>query len=204
MARVRIPLAALLLAPSLAAAQAVAPFKHIIVVIQENRTVDNVFGSNPTFEPGLDIATQGTTSTGQVIALAPRPLADCYDMAHSYETFKLARSRGFDLEPYVTNPGCAVPANPPFKYVDNATGTVQPYFDIATANGFANRMFQTNQGPSFPAHQFLFGGTSTPRAASGGFRLYAAEYRKQYSRFRQHTRLHRAYAPPSKGAPDND
>jgi hypothetical protein len=28
--------------------------------------------------------------------------------------------------------------------------------------GFANYMFQTNQGPSFPAHQFLFGGTSAP------------------------------------------
>src|ERR1700730_17041972 len=27
---------------------------------------------------------------------------------------------------------------------------------------FANRMFQTNQGPSFPAHQFIISGTSAP------------------------------------------
>jgi len=38
----------------------------------------------------------------------------------------------------------------------------QPYFDIATNYGFANYMFQTNEGPSFPAHQFIFGGTSAP------------------------------------------
>jgi hypothetical protein len=42
------------------------------------------------------------------------------------------------------------------------TNEVQPYFDIAKAYGFANYMFQTNQGPSFPAHQFLFSGTSAP------------------------------------------
>ncbi len=41
---------------------------------------------------------------------------------------------------------------------------VQPYFDIATNYGYANYMFQTNQGPSFEAHQFLFTGTSAPVA----------------------------------------
>ncbi len=30
--------------------------------------------------------------------------------------------------------------------------------------GFANRMFQTNQGPSFPAHQIIFCGTSSAAA----------------------------------------
>jgi phospholipase C len=39
---------------------------------------------------------------------------------------------------------------------------VAPYFDIATKYGFANYFFQTNQGPSMPAHQFLFSGTSAP------------------------------------------
>jgi phospholipase C len=37
---------------------------------------------------------------------------------------------------------------------------------------FANRMFQTNQGPSFPAHQFIISGTSAP---STGSNLFAAE-----------------------------
>lgn len=34
--------------------------QHVIVVIQENRTVDNLFGSSPAFEKGgLNIASSG-------------------------------------------------------------------------------------------------------------------------------------------------
>jgi phospholipase C len=47
-----------------------------------------------------------------------------------------------------------------------------PNFAIAEQYGFANRMFQTNQGPSFPAHLFLFSGTSSPGAESP---LFVAE-----------------------------
>jgi phospholipase C len=74
--------------------------------------------------------------------------------------------QGADKEGTVPKGVCTVPPNAEFKYVDNSTGEVQPYFDIATSYGFANRMFQTNQGPSFPAHQFLFAGTSQPSAIS--------------------------------------
>ncbi len=47
-----------------------------------------------------------------------------------------------------------------FAYVPKSD--VQPYFDIATSYGFANYFFQTNEGPSLPAHQFLLSGTSAP------------------------------------------
>jgi phospholipase C len=36
-------------------------------------------------------------------------------------------------------------------------------------------MFQTNQGPSFPAHQFIFGGTSAPSAAEDHLGIFASE-----------------------------
>jgi phospholipase C len=65
--------------------------------------------------------------------------------------------------------GCA-PANPQFMYVNPAD--VQPYFTMAEQYSFADRMFQTNQGPSFPAHQFIISGTSAPTASSN---LFAAE-----------------------------
>jgi phospholipase C len=35
-------------------------------------------------------------------------------------------------------------------------------FSIAEHYGFANYMFSTHEGPSFPGHQFLFSGTSSP------------------------------------------
>jgi phospholipase C len=149
------------------------PFKHIVIIFQENRTPDNLFGSNPAFEPGVDIATTGVTSKGKTVQLTALPLDDCYDIAHSHDSFEFALHDGFDKEP-LDGSGCTgrLPPNPHFKFADNSTGTVQPYFDIATANGFANRMFQTNQGPSFPAHQFIFGGTSAPSVSTS---LFAAE-----------------------------
>lgn len=55
---------------------------------------------------------------------------------------------------------------------------LQPYFEIAENYGFGNRTFQTNQGPSFPAHQFLFSGTSAPFGNPNGdnrYQWFAAE-----------------------------
>jgi phospholipase C len=147
-------------------------FRHIVIVVQENRTPDNLFGSNPTFEPNVDIATSGVNSQGQVIPLTAVPLASCYDIAHAHVSFEAMLLQGADQEEVKPNKNCQVPANPQFKFVDNSAGAVQPYFDIASGYGFANRMFQTNQGPSFPAHQFLFGGTSAPGIDTP---LFAAE-----------------------------
>ena len=61
-------------------------------------------------------------------------------------------------------------SNPQYKYVNPAD--VQPYFAMAEQYTFGDRMFQTNEGPSFPAHQFIIGGTSAPTTASP---LFAAE-----------------------------
>ena len=166
---VSMAVAACLAAPAAVAGPPV--FKHVVIVIQENRTPDNLFGSNPTFEPGVDISNQGVTSRGGRLALMPVPLGGCYDVAHTHASFEAALIQGFDQEP-IRPATCTVPAHPQFKFVDNRKGTVQPYFDLATQYGFANRMFQTNQGPSFPAHQFLFGGTSAPAEDSS---LFAAE-----------------------------
>jgi phospholipase C len=165
-----------LLAAAQAAAQPVPKFKHIVIIVQENRTPDNLFGSNPTFEAGVDIASSGKNSSGDTIPLTAVPLAGCYDLSHSHlaftQMYNHGKMNGADRILASTDLPCDLPANPQFKYVDNSTGIVQPYFDMARSYGFANRMFQTNQGPSFPAHQFLFGATSAPNSAS---HLFAAE-----------------------------
>ncbi len=151
-------------------------FKHVVIIFQENRTPDNLFGSNPNFEPGVDIATFGINSKGKKIPLKATPLSYCYDLSHAHPAFVSqydgGKMDGADLVKVSKNPGCVVPASPQFKFVDNSTGTVQPYFDIATQYGWANRMFQTNQGPSFPAHQFILSGTSAPDTNSP---LFASE-----------------------------
>jgi hypothetical protein len=54
-------------------------FKHVVVIVQENRTPDNLFHGFP----NADIADSGITSTGQVVTLTSRPLDDSYDLDHS-------------------------------------------------------------------------------------------------------------------------
>jgi phospholipase C len=154
-----------LLALASSAAQAVK-FKHVVVILQENRTPDNLFGSNPNFEPGVDLATSGLNSKGEMIPLIPIPLVTCFDVNHSYHAFVTAYDQGkmdgTDKNTTQPAPGCIVPPNPQYRFVDNSDGILQPYFDIAKQYGWANRNFQTNQGPSFSAHQFFLAGTSAP------------------------------------------
>jgi phospholipase C len=51
-------------AATFAYAQTLPTFQHIIVIVQENRTPDNLFGSNTTFEPGVDLATARARYSG--------------------------------------------------------------------------------------------------------------------------------------------
>lgn len=161
---------------TLAPASAQVHFDHIVIIDQENRTPDNLFGSNPTFEPGVNIKVSGINSTGQTVPFTSVGLVGCYDLGHSHLSFQQAYNDGamngsnkVEVKPVS---GCVVGANPQYRYVDNSTGTVQPYFDIAMQYGWNNRMFQTNQGASFPSHQFLIAGTSAPTTDSD---LFAAE-----------------------------
>jgi phospholipase C len=169
--------------PTIARAQAPDHHHHhdiqnVVVIFQENRTPDNLFGSNPSFLPGVDIATSGINSQGQQIPLTPVSLANNYDLSHAHRAFVSMYDNGnmdgADKIPANCNQGAknCPPSNPQFKYVDNSTGTVDPYFQMAEQYTFGDRMFQTNQGPSFPAHQFIISGTSAPTPDSN---LFAAE-----------------------------
>jgi len=167
------------------------PFKHIIIIVQENRTPDNLFGSHPAgtkcipqpdpFEPGVDIVDGGNANINGVdvpYCSISLPL-DGWDQSlkngqgatvdpdHTYEGFgadyttTLTSGTGY-MDGFCHGWDSASVGCPPYSYVQKSD--VQPYFDIATAYGFANYMFQSSEGPSMPAHQFLFTGTSAPVA----------------------------------------
>ena len=151
---------------------------NVVVIFQENRSPDNLFGSNPNFLPGVDIATSGMNSQGQTIPLTAVSLANNYDLSHAHSAFLAmynhGNMNGANNVAVVCNKNAqnCPPANPQFKYVDNSTGNLDPYFQLAEQYTFGDRMFQTNQGPSFPAHQFIISWTSAPSADSD---LFAAE-----------------------------
>jgi len=118
-------------------------------------------------------------SQGQLIPLSPIALANNYDLDHSHNAFvemcDLKQSTGVCAmdgadQVYATCAPGAIncpPAHAQFMFVNPAE--VQPYFQMAEQYTFADRMFQTNQGPSFPAHQFIISGTSAPTASSPEF-----------------------------------
>ncbi len=147
-------------------------FQHVVVIFQENRTPDNLFHGFP----NADIAGSGVNSTGQTIPLTPIALANNYDLSHAHNAFvemydsgKMDGANKITISCNIGAVNCP-PANPQFMYVNPSD--VQPYFQLGEQYTFGDRMFQTNQGPSFPAHQFIISGTSAPTATSN---LFAAE-----------------------------
>jgi phospholipase C len=155
------------------------PIHHVIVIVQENRTPDNLFHGLLTW-PGInpanyDIASRGVNSKGEVIPLEPIPLGISYDLSHAHAAFVAMYNHGkMDGADRVPCSGkCA--GNPQFKYVDNSQHAVDPYLTLAAEYGWANYMFQTNQGPSYPAHQFIFGGTSARSESEDHAGIYVAE-----------------------------
>ena len=156
-----------------AAVAGATPIKHVIIIVQENRTPDNLFHDIKKYLPDADIADSGLDSKGDTIRLKPIALADPFDLDHYHTAFVAqydnGKMDGADLVPCYPYYG----ACPPFaSYHYVREGEVEPYYRIARNYGFANRMFQSQQGPSFPSHQFVFGATSQPEADSP---LFAAD-----------------------------
>ena len=155
-----------------------AVIQHVVVIFQENRTPDNLFQDSVLISRGADIVQQGKNSSGQTIALTPINLGTAgskpqnYDLDHSHGAFVSMYDGGKmdGADKIRCWPAAQCSPNAQFMYV--TPSDVAPYFAMAEQYTFGDRMFQTNQGPSFPAHQFIYGGTSAPTSSSP---LFAAE-----------------------------
>jgi phospholipase C len=151
------------------------PIKHVIVVVQENRTPDNLFQDPVLKANGADIIDPNSsqiTCYGTPVPLQKTALGVCFDLNHVHGGFINSYDHGLMDGACNTKPRyCTHYANKDmYSYVQKSD--VAPCFQIAENYGFANYMFQTNQGPSFPAHQFLFTGTSAPDTINDPQGLY--------------------------------
>jgi phospholipase C len=145
--------------PSVAGAGRIA---HVVIVIQENRSFDNLFA---TF-PGADGATKGKTSNGQTVPLVKSALAYQYDLGHGWLAFLKAyddgKMDGFNLEGEGKG---GYSGTGPYRYVDPKQ--IAPYWDIAKSYVLADHLFQTQGSGSYTAHQDLIrGGTEIDSAES--------------------------------------
>jgi phospholipase C len=125
-----------------------------------------------------------TGGTEDKRCLEPQPLAGGYDPSHRHCAFLTMYDKGkMDGAGFVkdnchkakdcTNGGAGEFLS--YKFVPNIQHRLDPYLEIAAEYGWANRMFQTNQGPSFPAHQYLFGGTSAQNSEDDKKAVFIAE-----------------------------
>src|SRR5579863_5518420 len=128
---------------------------HVVYIIQENRSFDNLFAGYP----GADTVSRGKNSKGQIIRLAPVGLERKYTIDHSDDAMFAAcdgtgklpgtdcRMDGFDREHVFDGP-----RNPQYVYVPHAES--KPYFDMAHEWVLADEMFQSQLDESFVAHQY--------------------------------------------------
>ena len=129
---------------------------HIVYIVQENRSFNNLFYGYP----GAYTVKEGKNSQGQTIKLTASKLGAFYDIDHSVAAMIEAcngtgkmpgthcRMNGFDKEwsdGYFKNP----------QYVYVPHNQSKPYFDMAHEGALADRMFQSQLDESFVAHQYV-------------------------------------------------
>jgi phospholipase C len=148
------------------------PITHVVIIFQENRTTNDLFNGLP----GAMTTRTGQNSYGQTVKLQPRLLTAPYDISHAHSAFETEWANGAGNGWNLVASSCKKPHKCPpadiraYGYVPEKE--VEPYFVMARRYAFGANMFQTNQGPSFPAHQYILSGTST---ISDGSNLRAAE-----------------------------
>ncbi|HEX4015088.1 MAG TPA: alkaline phosphatase family protein [Candidatus Cybelea sp.] len=139
------------------------PIQHIVLMVQENRTFNNLFATFPGTTgtiTGLQRTGTGKNAKTITVNLTEVPLKEKRNLNHLYVSYHTAYRNGnmdaFNLIKFATN---GLPeGDRPYVYV-NPTA-VQPYWTIASQYGIADMMFQTQGSGSFTAHQDLIrGGT---------------------------------------------
>ena len=129
---------------------------HVVYIVQENRSFDNMFKGYP----GADTVSSGKDSHAHTIELRPFTLGRPYEIDHSAQAMFSAcngtgtvpgthcRMNGFNKEESFGGP-----ANPEYVYVPHSES--KPYFDMAHEWVLADKMFQSQLDESFVAHQYI-------------------------------------------------
>ncbi|MBV8601633.1 MAG: hypothetical protein JO359_08745 [Candidatus Eremiobacteraeota bacterium] len=128
--------------------------KHVVIVIQENRSFDDLFA---TFR-GADGATYGYNSKGQKVALTKVALKE-KDIRHAHAVwvteYDNGKMDGFDKDTFA-GPSRVPAGTYPYQYVDPAQ--IRPYWEMARRYVLGDHLFQTQTSDSFTAHQDLIAG----------------------------------------------
>lgn len=136
-------------APAAGSDSAASKVKHVIIIIQENRSFDNLFAGFP----NADAPTYGYTHDGTKVNLTETTFKG-NGLSHGFNTsltdWDNGKMDGFDL---------SNPSAPLYPYSYLKRNLIQPYWTMAESYALADHMFPTQFGGSFSAHLNLVAGT---------------------------------------------
>jgi phospholipase C len=138
-----------------------SPIQHVVLIIQENRTFNNLFATFGNHTTGATTGEERVNGEPKSIALKMVNLTDSQNLNHSYSGFYKAYDDGrMDAFNQVTRPEShKTEGAKPYEYVN--PNQIQPYWTMAEQYALANAMFTTQGSESFTAHQDLIrGGTA--------------------------------------------
>ncbi len=150
-----------LLAAPAAPTVAGSPIQHVIVVIQENRSTDNLFASSVLANggpyPGANVS-QTTTIDGKTVSLQPVGFQNPGDPGHNHAQL-LAEWNDGKMDGFANDPTSAYGGFPkpppgfPIAYVPAEETTL--YHLLAQRYAMADENFAPRLVPTFPSHVFL-------------------------------------------------
>jgi phospholipase C len=144
--------------------------KHVVLMIQENRTFNDLFATFPGVvgtTTGEELVKKNGSYVEKPIKLKESNLEDDVDLDHQYAAFLTAYQGdamdGFNLIKFILTG--RYEGSAPYEYVNPSQ--IAPYWSLASQWGLADKMFQTQGSDSFTAHQDLIrGGTLISQRAS--------------------------------------
>jgi len=127
--------------------------KHVVIIVQENRSFENLFAGFP----GADAPLYGFWRDGTKIPLRIVHFAPLYNLNHyfdpSIKSWNHGKMNGFN--------GVYSGLPPRFPYGRLDHQEIAPYWSMAHQYVLADHMFPTEFGPSFPGHLALIAGTTS-------------------------------------------
>ncbi|MBV8724569.1 MAG: hypothetical protein JO078_06765 [Candidatus Eremiobacteraeota bacterium] len=139
--------------------------KHVVIIVQENRSLNNLFMGFPR----AHTSSYGFDSKKRKVTLKPIGLSTSWDLAHNSDGYYAACNgvgsipgtdctmNGFDRESWQCGKGgfprCPI-KYPPYSYVPRTE--IKPYWDIAKQYVLADKMFASNfDASSYVSHQYI-------------------------------------------------
>jgi phospholipase C len=140
--------------------QGAIPIDHVFLIIKENHTFDNYFGSYP----GASGAMSAKDSKGDAVPLAPCPTDLAYPGDNSWlsahRDFDQGAMDHFDLGEVGTCPYTGDPVTGAFVTYSPASGTaggsVAYYWQLAQRGVLCDNYFTSQMGDSTPNHMYTF------------------------------------------------